>query len=518
MIAALASSVLIFLLPSFVIAEEGQDQSGLLQNFDGEIDLNASRSQSTEPYQPDPELQQKLETAAVQKGQNAKTLSEVNEAAVISSERQVTLGNSIAELQEKRKTLVRSLISTARDIQNLEDDVALTQRRLARLNERGDIFKARLIDEREVMSEVLAALQRIGRNPPPALFVRADDVLDSIRSAIVLGAVLPDLQDRAHKIVDNLEELARVRKQTEEQRERLIAQETELKGKQVNLDHLIKENQALKQKADEALADERRKGEILAAQAQNLKDLIARLDDEINAGKSEEVRRKELAALKVEEENRLREVEEERLRSSILALQPVQPQQASSFQQTAALNENTETRFPERVIVDYGSIEQVGNIAPGSQPFSQVRGLLNLPSRGVILTKYGEKDPNNKAAEGISIATRGNAPVVSPADGVVVFAGQFRTFRQLLIIDAGEGYHLVMAGMDRINVALGDRVAAGEPVATMGLSAFAGGNSSILQGTSPTNAKYVSGQRQQVLYVELRKNGKSIDSGPWWSS
>ena len=58
--------------------------------------------------------------------------------------------------------------------------------------------------------------------------------------------------------------------------------------------------------------------------------------------------------------------------------------------------------------------------------------------------------------------------VVSPADGWVAFAGPFRSFGRLLIINAGGGYYLFLAGMDQINVEVGQFVLAGEPVATMG--------------------------------------------------
>jgi len=72
-----------------------------------------------------------------------------------------------------------------------------------------------------------------------------------------------------------------------------------------------------------------------------------------------------------------------------------------------------------------------------------------------------------------------------------------------LILDAGDGYHIVLAGMSRINVALGRKVLAGEPVGAMGEARLA----------SLTSATTGSPE----LYVEFRKDGKPVDPAPWWA-
>ncbi len=105
----------------------------------------------------------------------------------------------------------------------------------------------------------------------------------------------------------------------------------------------------------------------------------------------------------------------------------------------------------------------------------------------------------------MSIASPAGATVSSPVDGSVLFSGPYRSYGQLLIIDAGGGYYMVLAGMDRISVAVGQFVLAGEPVATMG------------DGTARTAAAVAIGATQPVLYIELRKDGAAIDPGPWWA-
>jgi septal ring factor EnvC (AmiA/AmiB activator) len=123
----------------------------------------------------------------------------------------------------------------------------------------------------------------------------------------------------------------------------------------------------------------------------------------------------------------------------------------------------------------------------------------------VKLRGYGTPDHSGNTEKGLSIATRAGAQVTAPADGWVVYAGPFRTYGQLLILNAGGGYHILLAGMDRISVDLGQFVLAGEPVATM--------------GTGSRNAAITAaGSSQPVLYVEFRKNGVPVDPGPWWAA
>ena len=86
----------------------------------------------------------------------------------------------------------------------------------------------------------------------------------------------------------------------------------------------------------------------------------------------------------------------------------------------------------------------------------------------------------------------------------MVYAGPFRSYGQVLILNAGDGYHVLLAGMDRTTVEQGQFVLAGEPVAAMGETRVA--SAATLDLSAP----------QPVLYVEFRKDGISIDPTPWW--
>jgi septal ring factor EnvC (AmiA/AmiB activator) len=143
-------------------------------------------------------------------------------------------------------------------------------------------------------------------------------------------------------------------------------------------------------------------------------------------------------------------------------------------------------------------------LAP-KMPFSEAKGLLPRPVSGEVSREFGAADGYGGLTRGISIITRPRTAVVSPSDGWVAFAGPFRSYGRLLIINAGGGYYLLLAGMDQINVEVGQFVLAGEPVAMMGQGALVSSAAGAIESNDP------------VLYVEFRKDGGPIDPGPWWS-
>ncbi|MFM2277990.1 MAG: hypothetical protein RLZZ444_221, partial [Pseudomonadota bacterium] len=93
----------------------------------------------------------------------------------------------------------------------------------------------------------------------------------------------------------------------------------------------------------------------------------------------------------------------------------------------------------------------------------------------------------------------------APSDGWVVFAGPFRSYGQMVILNAGDGYHLVIAGMETVSTRQGQFVVAGEPIGQMGAKRITSAAALNLETERPT------------LYIEFRKDGKPVDSEPWWA-
>ena len=134
--------------------------------------------------------------------------------------------------------------------------------------------------------------------------------------------------------------------------------------------------------------------------------------------------------------------------------------------------------------------------------FSDASGRLPMPAQGRQVLGFSEKTQFGGQSKGIVLETRQGAQVTSPCDGWIVYAGEFRSYGQLLIINAGGGYHVLLAGLSQIDVQPGQFVLAAEPVGTMS------GWAQQAQPAATNNAP--------VLYVEFRKDGKPIDPDPWW--
>jgi len=124
-------------------------------------------------------------------------------------------------------------------------------------------------------------------------------------------------------------------------------------------------------------------------------------------------------------------------------------------------------------------------------PITRMKGRLTYPAIGSIVARFGEIE-GAVHVRGIRIKTRQSAQIVSPYDGQIVFAGPFRNYGQLLIISHGDGYHSLLAGLTDLQAVVGQWVLAGEPVGSMS------DNKALAE-----------------LYMELRRNGESVDPAPW---
>ncbi len=398
------------------------------------------------------------DTAAQEDARRAE-LDAVTHDIALTSERQSQLQEEIESLNKDRASLNQSLIETNQQVQKLEGDIDGAEKRLKSLYATEDNLHASLASRRDALAEVLAALQRMGRKPPPAILVRPQDALASLRSAILLGAVVPDLRGEAAAIAADLGQLVTVREEKEKELNGLRTNAAALAEGRARIALLIAQRQNQLQASTDALTDEEKRAMVLAGQATSLRDLIARMEAE----------------------------------SATAAAAAAQAKLATADTQTPA------GREPPR------SLGNVDRLTP-KVAFADTKGLLPLPAAGTEIRGFGADDDLGGKTQGISLSTRDGAVISSPSDGWVVYAGPFRSYGQLLIINAGGGYHLLLAGMERIDVQLGQFVLAGEPVAVMPSRKLASTDAAL------------AGTTQPVLYIEFRKDGASIDPAPWWAA
>lgn len=137
---------------------------------------------------------------------------------------------------------------------------------------------------------------------------------------------------------------------------------------------------------------------------------------------------------------------------------------------------------------------------PTNKPFTAAKGQLAFPVNGQVSERYNSQNSEGKL-KGIKVKAGQNAQVIAPYDGQIVFAGPFRNYGQLLIIEHGEGYHTLMAGFSVIYGSVGQWVLTGEPVGVINQS-----------DKDSDSAKNNSGHE---LYVEIRHDGKPINPATW---
>jgi septal ring factor EnvC (AmiA/AmiB activator) len=154
-----------------------------------------------------------------------------------------------------------------------------------------------------------------------------------------------------------------------------------------------------------------------------------------------------------------------------------------------------------------------GRIKPAIA-FPLAKSRLPLPAQGRRVLSFGEKTQYGGTSKGIVLETRSNAQVTSPCDGWIVYAGEFRSYGQLLIINAGGGYHVLVAGLSQIDVQPGQFVLTAEPVGTMSGAAKAAPG--MIEGAAQVSTQDGAQSSSPVLYVEFRKDGQPIDPDPWW--
>jgi septal ring factor EnvC (AmiA/AmiB activator) len=373
------------------------------------------------------------------------------------AELQQKLKADIAAIGQDRSKLNQQLIEIATQVRNVETRIGESEVELRPLDSREQAVRASLDSRRSEIVEVLAALQRAGRRTPPALLVRPEDALQSLRTAMLLGSVVPELRGRAEKLAGDLGELVNLRQRIATKRDDLARNRDKLRDDSVRLAALVEERQRKQSAIEKDVEAEGARAINLSKQVEGLQGLITKMEQDLKSAAK--------AAA-----------------TATLQGAPAAPGGKPNL----------------------GALKDPARLSPAIA-FASARGVFAFPVNGRKIREFGGSDGSGGVEKGISLTTKAGAQVTTPCDGWVVYAGPFRSYGQLLILNAGGGYHVLIAGMERISVNIGQFVLTGEPVATMGTTSQV---ASILATTAS----------QPVLYVEFRKDGTPIDSGPWWAA
>ncbi|MBT3238736.1 MAG: peptidoglycan DD-metalloendopeptidase family protein [Rhodospirillaceae bacterium] len=358
-------------------------------------------------------------------------LEKVERAIDAKRKQQDALNKKSASLESDLKRLKEDSVQAASAIQDHETSILDLEDRLKVLGTAEREKADNLKARRGQFVNVLMAVQKMARFPTEAMIAAPMSPSETVRGAILLRAAVPEIEARTLGLRRDIEELAVARKLTNEKRQQRATELAGLARQQKKMDSLLKQKAKLKSRTDRDSKAVERRMKALVREAKSMRDLIARLDAD---------RRKRAKQTK----------------------------------------KNSKTT----------TVKRMPNPA---RDISRSRGKLPYPAVGRLVGKYGQTTETGLTRKGITIETRANAQVVAPYDGLVVFAGAFKGYGQLLIIEHGEGYHSLLAGLARIDNTIGQQVLSGEPAGIMG---------------SPKKSP-------PILYVELRRNGQPINPLPW---
>lgn len=352
----------------------------------------------------------------------------------------------------ERERINARLVETGKLIQQSEVQLGLIESKLGELEGEERRLRGALVQRHGTISALLAALQRIGRNPPPVMITRREDALTMVRSAMLLSAGFPELRGQAVGLAKELKDLAGVIKSSRTEVEKLRAEKTRHDEARVRLAALQDEKRRTSLQQQTELYAVRQEVARIAKSVEEMSDLLQRLDKGLGE-----------------------------------RLPPPDAKAGAPVATLAPSGERLAMLAPSRI--------------KPNVPFEQSKGMLQLPSQGRRTLSFGQKTTYGSLSKGIGIQTRPGGTVVSPCDGLIVYAGEFRTYGQLLIISPGGGYHILLAGLSQIDVQVGQSVLMGEPVGVMSPAV----KTAAVQDGGP------------VLTVEFRKEQRPIDPDPWWS-
>jgi len=420
-------------------------------------------------------------------------LSQTEDALVAGRRAKAELDAQVSEIKLEVLRVRRELVDAAATAQDLEAHISALENNLSALEiERGEKQLA-LARRRDELTRTLGALQRIGRTPPDLLIFMPASIQEISHARLLLGAVAGQLDARADLLGDELRGLSRIGDEISAQRDLIDIEAERLEAQRSHLGVLLARKTQIYNRTEAQQIEAEATLARLAAEASTLQELLDRLVNE-------DARRRNL---------------EQQLARQLEQPAPAEPNPAGLVESAPGDRPSAETAPPadgaaegaSGLVVSLdaarpadgeniqggGQAEQIVALVPVRPPASEARGAFSMPARGQLVSRFNETTTPGLTTKGIIIETRASAQIVAPYDGRVAFAGRFREYGLLLIIDHGEGYHTLLAGMGRIEVLLDQRVLAGEPVGVM---------------ESIAEAK-------PRLYVEFRSDGHPINPLPW---
>lgn len=354
-----------------------------------------------------------------------------------------------AELQEKAENLGKELSETKEQLVSAtsqmrlnEEEIRSLEENLQELDARQELIRSNLQKDRSSLSRLILALERLRRVPPEAMLAKPDTPYETAQSALLMAEIADRIHSEALALKDKLTELEEISEQKETRKQALLRNMETLKEQYDQIAVLVKKREDLFKETNQDIAARQAEIQRLSLQSKNLEDLIAKLEED-----------------RKRQEKKAKEQEKERLR-------------------LAALQTQKQLSAPPR------------NKPVISQPLPTGLTPAQLPISGIIRVRYHETDDRGAPSNGLTMEGRPGAIVLAPIAGKIQFAGAFKKYGNLIIIEHAKGYHSLVAGLDKINAVVGQTVSSGEPL-----------------GILPNSSNGVKPR----LYYELRHQGQPVN-------
>ncbi len=338
-----------------------------------------------------------------------------------------------AKAGEAAEKTARQSAALAARIQESEAGIAAAQARLSLARQEYRQLSARLAERRQPVVRLTAALQRFSRRPLALSVMRPGSVKEIVYLSAMLSSTVPEVQRRTASLRSDLDRGKALQLEAERALAALQGEEALLERRRTDLAVLETRQRLASRRASGEAAREAERALALAEEAQDLNTLVARIDE---AG----ALRQQLASLPGP------------------LIRPPRPAES-------------------QVMVD----RQAATSARARPPAGY-----QLPVAGRTISGFGARTPAGLPSMGLTLAPRESAQVVAPAGGRVAFAGPYRGYGRIVIIEHEGGWTSLVTGLARVDVAVGDQLVGGAPL-----------------GISPP--------RQGAITLELRRDGQPVN-------
>ncbi len=379
---------------------------------------------------------------------SASELKKIEARAKQKNVEQKNLEKKASEVASDIKIVSKEMIKTAKAIQNNESKLSKMEQELEELKENLKIAEDNFITQDQNLIKTLGALENLALKPTEALFVQPLNPVEIIRSAILLRESVPHLEENAKKIKQELHNIEIKKKRIETQIKRISISKNKMQQEHSNMTTLAQKKKNLQKSLKIKSEKTKEEAERLASQAKDIRELFN----------------------KIEKQRKAKELAQEQERQKL----------ASTAQEK---NMGTNQSYKLHSKKSHNIID--------SNAFQVAKGNISMPAIGHITTTFGQETKKGLHSKGITIQTRAMAQITAPFDGNVMFAGPFRGYGNLIIIDHGGGYISLLSGLKDISCELGQDLLAGEPI-----------------GTMPQT-------QSSQLYLEIRKNNNPLNPLHW---